>query len=112
MLLKKVIGNEYNTNRGIIMETKENRLNRVLNWVKNEYLKATEKFGSFHNAHEGYAVILEEMDELWANVKLKQSHIDRDFLMMMEAKQVAAMAIRFIMDCCKKLLCDDNTNKS
>lgn len=71
----------------------------VLNWVKNEYIKATKKFGDFHNAHEGYAVLLEEVDELWENVKLNQSYIDRDLKMMSEAIQVAAMAIRFIIDC-------------
>ena len=76
------------------------RIDVAINWVKNEYIKATKKFGDFHNAHEGYAVLLEEMDELWENVKLNQSNTGRNPLMLVEAIQVAAMALRFMMDCC------------
>lgn len=76
-------------------------LEKVINWVRDEYIKATKRFGAFHNAHEGYAVLLEEVDELWENVKLNQhTHTGRDSLMLIEAIQVAAMAIRFIIDCC------------
>ena len=41
--------------------------------VEKEYNKATAVFGSFNNAHEGYAVILEEVDELWNEIKLRQN---------------------------------------
>ncbi len=77
----------------------DKKLELVLGWIKNEYLKATKKFDNFHNAHEGYAVLLEEVDELWENVKLNQSNKDRDLFMMNEAVQVGAMALRFILDC-------------
>lgn len=56
---------------------------------------ATLKFGRFASCHEGYAIILEEMDELWEAIKDKKAdhaHISR------EAQQVAAMAIRFLID--------------
>lgn len=56
---------------------------------------ATEKFGSFASAHEGYAVILEELDELWQEVKHGTRERQRE-----EAVQVAAMALRFLRDCC------------
>lgn len=52
--------------------------------------------GSFHpmaSPHEGYAVILEELDELWVEVKA-----DDRARMREEAIQVAAMAIRFLVD--------------
>ena len=69
--------------------------------IKKEFIRATNKFGSFHNAHEGYAVLLEEIDELWDNVKLNQNNHSRNRLIKEEAIQVAAMAIRIIYDCCK-----------
>ena len=77
----------------------EEKLNIVINKIKKEYLRAVNKFGAFHNAHEGYAVLLEEVDELWENVKLNQTIFTRDEAMREEAIQVAAMAIRFIIDC-------------
>jgi hypothetical protein len=51
----------------------------------------------FNSAHEGYAVLLEEVDELWAEVKKRRSERD-DERMGLEAIQVAAMAVRFLLD--------------
>ena len=75
------------------------RLKLVIDLVRSEYMRATVKFGKFHNAHEGYAVLLEEVDELWDSVKLNQRIPRRDTEIMHEAIQVAAMAIRIIVDC-------------
>ena len=61
-----------------------------------EYKRATDKFGSFASTHEGYAVILEELDELWDEIK---KNSDKES-MRKEAIQVAAMGFRFIVDCC------------
>ena len=58
------------------------------------------KFPPFHGAHEGYAILLEEVDELWENVKLNQDNEVRKEKIKEEAIQVAAMAIRLIHDCC------------
>jgi len=55
--------------------------------------RATAKFGPFNSAHEGYAVILEELDELWDEIKKNDAVNVRK-----EAVQVAAMALRFLMD--------------
>lgn len=53
--------------------------------------------GRFNSAHEGFAVLKEEVDELWDEVKAR----DRDMSAMREeAIQVAAMALRFIEDVC------------
>jgi hypothetical protein len=50
-----------------------------------------------NSAHEGYAVLAEEVDELWDHVKVQQGK--RDVVeMTYEAVQVAAMALRFIVD--------------
>ena len=54
---------------------------------------------AFNSAHEGYGVILEELDELWDEVK-KKSSVRTKEAMAAEAKQVAAMAIRFMIDLC------------
>lgn len=67
--------------------------------VETELRKATEKFSTFNSAHEGYAVILEELDELKEHVWTNNSK--RDLLAMRkEAVQLAAMALRFIVDVC------------
>jgi glycyl-tRNA synthetase beta subunit len=56
---------------------------------------------AFNSAHEGYAVLAEEVDELWEHVKVNQKR--RDIVAMRkEAIQVAAMAIRFVLDVCNE----------
>lgn len=63
--------------------------------IFNEATTARMKFPPFNSAHEGYAVLLEEIDELWDEVK--RHDIDHA-AMIDEAVQVGAMAIRFIAD--------------
>lgn len=70
---------------------------RAINEVCEELTKAMERYPSFKSFHEGYAIILEELDELWDEVKPKPSLRDKEKLRA-EAKQVAAMAIRFMID--------------
>lgn len=61
--------------------------------IDNEIFRAKQKHpGTFNSKHEGYAVLLEEVDELWDEVKKDGSKAR----MKSEAVQVAAMAIRFI----------------
>jgi hypothetical protein len=48
--------------------------------------------------HEGFAIILEELDELKAEV-FKQHGERTKEKMRNEALQVAAMALRFMVDC-------------
>ena len=65
--------------------------------VEEELAQATKRFGKFNSYHEGYAVIEEETDELWDEIKGEQDK----WKMKKEAVQVAAMAVRFIIDCCQ-----------
>ena len=59
--------------------------------------KATETFGAFASAHEGYAILIEETDELWEAIKSKHATVQEQ---RNEAVQVAAMALRFLIDLC------------
>jgi len=96
------------TKRGTIMsdmagkkETAENITNKdyitveaILQDVLEELNRANTKYPLFFSEHEGYAIILEEIDELWDEVKKKNP--DR-LKMRAEAVQVAAMAIKFLI---------------
>lgn len=67
-----------------------------LDMVETELAKAREKHPTpFHNGHEAYAVILEELDEFWDEVKA-QKHSKEKFLK--ELIQVAAMCYRAVED--------------
>lgn len=59
--------------------------------------KAQAKHAPMRGEHEGYAVILEELDELWDEVKAQK--IDRNALLK-EALHVSAMGLRFVVDVC------------
>lgn len=65
--------------------------------VEDELERATKQFGTFHTPHEGFAVLQEEVDELWDEVKAGTSKGHRG---ISEAVQAAAMAIRFLIDLC------------
>jgi hypothetical protein len=69
--------------------------------VMAEYNRAVEMNGPFASAHEGYAILLEEMDELKEEVWKKPKNRSKE-KMREEATQVAAMANRFIFDICNK----------
>lgn len=70
---------------------------RELRDVSEELDKALRKHPKFASAHEGWAVIREEVDELWDEVKVRQAKRRRD-KMRKEAIQVAAMALRFALE--------------
>ena len=71
---------------------------RLVREVADELRRAQAKFPRFSGPHEGYAVILEELDELWDEVRASKPGGDRA-AMREEAIQVAAMALRFVHDC-------------
>lgn len=59
---------------------------------------ASSKFPAFASEHEGYAILLEEVDELWEAVKLNQKNPQRAERIEKECIQVGAMALRFLHD--------------
>jgi hypothetical protein len=71
--------------------------------VSSELDLAQETFPPFNSPHEGYAVLKEEVDELWNAVKALPSgtaKVEPGQEIEYEAKQVAAMALRFLIDLC------------
>lgn len=71
----------------------------VINECAAELGRAMRKHPPIRGPHEGYAVILEEMDELWAEIKRQATNPEA---LRKEAVQVAAMAMRFLVDVCNQ----------
>ncbi len=69
----------------------------AINKMLSEADKGRKKYGIFNSYHEGYAVILEEMDELWDEVKKKAPNADE---IQEEAIHAAAMLLRFLRELC------------
>jgi hypothetical protein len=84
-----------------IAEGYKDRIGEAALLAHREALSAIHKIPPMQSGHEGWAVIKEELDELWEEVK-KYPHAERTSLRE-EATQIAAMAIRFIADVCPKL---------
>lgn len=72
-------------------------IHTVADEAAQEYLRARANHGPMRGGHEGYAVLLEEVDELWDEVKAK---VHDKAKMRKEAIQVAAMALAFVHEVC------------
>lgn len=68
-------------------------IDKIVKDILKEVNQVSEKVGPYHSVHEGYAVMLEEFDELWYEVKQKDKNYTK---MYNEATQVACTAIRFM----------------
>ena len=64
--------------------------------ILRELKRARAKFPDFNSPHEGYAVLKEEVEEMWDAIKNDDTKGALE-----EAVQVGAMALRFISDCSK-----------
>lgn len=70
------------------------RVDAALAVVRDEIISAEKKHpGPFMSSHEGYAILLEEVDELWDDVKR-----NNPAGAVKEAVQVAAMATKYVMN--------------
>ena len=69
-------------------------LDRALCLIRDEVFRAARKHGGrpFASGHEGYGVLLEELDELWIEVKR-----DNTAAAIEEVTQVGAMAAFYVM---------------
>ena len=70
-------------------------LDKLLTDLRAEVLRAMAKHKPINSPHEGYAVIQEEVDELWDRVKIDKG---RDWDARVEALQIAAMGLRYVLD--------------
>jgi hypothetical protein len=68
-------------------------LQALLSDIREEVIRSTAKYRPMRSAHEGYAILREEVDEMWDAIKANELWEARR-----EALQVAAMAIRFLID--------------
>jgi len=84
--------------------------NKALKLIFTEYQRAILIHkNKFNSVHEGYAIIKEELDELWDEIKKKES--DRDSTRMTkEATQIGAMALRFLIDLCGEYMKEEGDN--
>lgn len=86
--------------------TRSPQLLEALRAVSDEVERAQSIYGGFASAHEGYAVLLEEVDELKAEVWKGPRKRDYD-AMMKEACQVAAMAVRLMIEIAEPKVVDE-----
>ena len=77
--------------------TDNKRLDEILELVKDEFISASFIHGKFYDAHHGYAILLEEVNELWSAIKDGKYCVDNKEIRE-EAIQVAAMAVRLTYD--------------
>lgn len=74
-------------------------LNKAVTDAISEAVSARKTWPAFYNAHEGFAILNEEFDELKAHVWTNQKRRDLA-AMRKEAIQVAAMALCFAAEVC------------
>jgi hypothetical protein len=67
----------------------------ILMEIQDEFQNARLKFKPMRGPHEGYAVILEEFEEMWDEIKKNDREETRK-----EAIQVGAMILAFILEVC------------
>ena len=79
-------------------EAYDQKLQLVTERIFNEVKRTKTLFpNNFVNQHEAYAVILEEIDELWDEIKKNQRNYDLD-AQRKEATQAAAMLCRLLVE--------------
>ena len=75
------------------MATIQEAVGFVAHIIGEEYIRSRKTIPVFNSTHEGYAVLLEEVDELWEAVKSNDAENLKE-----EAIQVAAMAFAILIE--------------
>jgi len=72
---------------------------KIFNDIYKEVERANSLYPAFHSNHEAYAVILEELDEVWDEIK-KSKEVTGNEQIKSELIQVAAMCVKYIENLC------------
>jgi len=70
-----------------------------LKQIEIEFLRASDLYSDLHSNHEAYAVIKEEIDELWDAIK-KNKGTKGDKQIRHELIQIGAMVVRYLDNLC------------
>lgn len=86
-----------NTEQGRSQDMHMHAHARFIHAMLREGDRAMEIYAPLHSAHEAYAVILEELEEFWDQVRMHDNQ-RAPAAMRAELVQVAAMCLRTVMD--------------
>jgi hypothetical protein len=75
----------------------KNREQLILAEMMKEYESAKAEYSPFTSHHEGWAVIKEQLDEVWDEIKKKRGTKSQEKIMK-EVLHVGAMSLRFLME--------------
>lgn len=78
-------------NHHLLEEERDLQLRAAARAIKREAFNTAAEWPVFHSFHEGFGVLQEEVDELWAEMKVKTPNLQR---IRQEAIHVGAMALR------------------
>lgn len=81
----------------------EKLLKICLELIEEEYRTSRKRFNKFASPHEGIAILREEYKELERLVFETKRSTERCWDMQLEAKQIAAMALAFMLESCSLL---------
>lgn len=72
---------------------------KIIEAISSEFERASSLYPNFHSNHEGYAVLKEEIDELWDEIKKSKDVWGNDCIKK-ELIQVGAMVMRYLNNLC------------
>jgi len=67
--------------------------------IEHEFLRASDLYPDLHSNHEAYAVIKEEVDELWDAIKMSKD-VRGNNQIRHELIQIGAMVVRYLDNLC------------
>ena len=75
------------------------KYDNALKQIETEFMRASDLFPNLHSNHEAYAVIKEEVDELWDEIK-KSKELKGNKNITKELIQIGAMVVRYLDNLC------------